>query len=182
MGTVTVEGVGPIADVTVTIQGEGETVHDVTDNMGAYAFTGLHAGDYSVVISGFDDDEYGFPDGTSATVTVELQETGNVPFDGIMLRTAAIEGTVTVGDDDVPLSGVMVTVNGGPERRGALDDDEQRRHVHGRGPARRRLLGVDLPGTTPGSTASTRRPSRWTWACARRRKWPSRATCCARPA
>ena len=113
-GTVTVNGVGPIADVTVTIEGEGETKTDVTDNMGAYAFGGLHAGDYSVAISGFDDDEYGFPDGTSATVTVELQETGSVPFDGIMLRTAAIEGTVTVGDNDAPLPGVMVTVSGGP--------------------------------------------------------------------
>ena len=113
-GTVTVEGVGPIANVTVTINGEGETLERTTDHMGAYAFGGLHAGDYSVAISGFDDDEYGFPDGTSATVTVELQETGSVPFDGIMLRTAAIEGTVTVGDDDAPLPGVMVTVSGGP--------------------------------------------------------------------
>ena len=113
-GTVTVEGVGPIANVTVTINGEGETLERTTDHMGAYAFDGLHAGDYSVAISGFDDDEYGFPDGTSATVTVELQETGTVPFDGIMLRTAAIEGTVTVGDDDAPLPGVMVTVSGGP--------------------------------------------------------------------
>ena len=113
-GTVTVEGVGPIANVTVTINGEGETLERTTDHMGAYAFGGLHAGDYSVAISGFDDDEYGFPDGTSATVTVELQETGTVPFDGIMLRTAAIEGTVTVGDDDAPLPGVMVTVSGGP--------------------------------------------------------------------
>ena len=113
-GTVTVDGVGPIANVTVTITGEGETRDDMTDHMGVYSFDGLPAGDYSVVISGFDDDEYGFPDGTSATVTVELQETGTVPFDGIMLRTAAIEGTVTVGDDDAPLPGVMVTVSGGP--------------------------------------------------------------------
>ncbi len=113
-GTVTVEGVGPIAGVTVTISGEGESKDATTDNMGAYAFERLRAGEYSVVISGFDDDEYGFPDGTSATVTVQLQETETVPFDGIMLRTAAIEGTVTVGDDDAPLSGVMVTVSGGP--------------------------------------------------------------------
>ena len=114
-GTVMVEGVGPIADVTVTITGEGESRVDVTDNVGAYAFDRLPAGDYSVAITGFDDDEYGFPDGTSATVTVELKETGTVPFDGIMLRTAAIEGTVTVGDDDAPLPGVMVTVSGGPK-------------------------------------------------------------------
>ena len=113
-GTVMVEGVGPIANVTVTISGEGESKDATTDNMGVYSFENLRAGEYSVAISGFDDDEYGFPDGTSATVTVELQETGTVPFDGIMLRTAAIEGTVTVGDDDAPLPGVMVTVSGGP--------------------------------------------------------------------
>ena len=118
-GTVTVDGVGPIADVTVTIQGQGESRVDVTDNVGAYSFDRLPAGDYSVVITGFNDDLYGFfhPDGsdaTSATVTVELKETGTVPFDGIMLRTAAIEGTVTVGDDDAPIP-ATVTVVGGPK-------------------------------------------------------------------
>ncbi|MDE2794489.1 MAG: carboxypeptidase regulatory-like domain-containing protein [Gemmatimonadota bacterium] len=113
-GTVAVEGVGPLSGVTVAIAGEGESDDRTTDANGEYLFEGLPAGDYSVSITGFDDDQYGFPDGTSATVTIELKETGTVPFDGIMLRTAAIEGTVTVGDDDTPLPGVMVTVSGGP--------------------------------------------------------------------
>ena len=113
MGTVSVEGVGPIEDVTVTIQGNGETYEDETNNAGMYSFERLHAGDYSVTISGFDDDEYGF-DVTTATVTVALQDTETVEFDGIMLRTAGISGEVTVGDDDAPLSGVTVTVSGGP--------------------------------------------------------------------
>ena len=113
MGTVTVEGVGPIEDVTVTIQGNGETHEDETNNAGMYSFNRLHAGDYSVTISGFDDDEYGF-DVTTATVTVALQETETVAFDGIMLRTAGISGEVTVGDDNAPLPGVTVTVSGGP--------------------------------------------------------------------
>ena len=126
-GTVTVEGVGPISGVTVTISGEGESADDVTDNAGGYSFEGLPAGDYSVVISGFDDDEYGFPDGTSATVTVELKETGAVPFEGIMLRTAAIEGTVTVGDNDAPLRGVTVTIEGGPK------DEEHETTTNGSG-------------------------------------------------
>ena len=126
-GTVTVEGVGPISGVTVTISGEGESADDVTDNAGGYSFEGLPAGDYSVVISGFDDDEYGFPDGTSATVTVELKETGTVPFEGIMLRTAAIEGTVTVGDNDAPLRGVTVTIAGGPK------DEEHETTTNGSG-------------------------------------------------
>ena len=126
-GTVSVEGVGPISGVTVTISGEGESADDVTDNAGVYSFEGLPAGDYSVVISGFDDDEYGFPDGTSATVTVELQSTGTVPFEGIMLRTAAIEGTVTVGDNDAPLRGVTVTIEGGPK------DEEHETTTNGSG-------------------------------------------------
>ena len=113
MGTVTVEGVGPIEDVTVTIQGNGETKSMPTNSDGMYSFNRLHAGDYSVTISGFDDDEYGF-DVTTATVTVALQDTETVEFDGIMLRTAGISGEVTVGDDDTPLSGVTVTVSGGP--------------------------------------------------------------------
>ena len=113
MGTVTVEGVGPIPDVTVTIQGQGETKSMPTNSDGVYSFNRLHAGDYSVTISGFDDDEYGF-DVTTATVTVALQDTETVAFDGIMLRTAGISGEVTVGDDDAPLSGVTVTVSGGP--------------------------------------------------------------------
>ena len=125
-GTVAVEGVGPLSGVTVAIAGEGESDDRTTDANGEYLFEGLPAGDYSVSITGFDDDQYGFPDGTSATVTVELKETGTVPFDGIMLRTAAIEGTVTVGDDDAPLAGVMVTVNGGPrdeEHSTSTNDD-----------------------------------------------------------
>ena len=114
MGTVTVEGFGPIEDVTVTIQGQGENKSMPTNSAGEYSFNRLHAGDYSVTISGFDDDEYGF-DVTTATVTVALQDTETVAFDGIMLRTAGISGEVTVGDDDAPLSGVTVTVSGGPK-------------------------------------------------------------------
>ena len=125
MGTVTVEGVGPIEDVTVTIQGNGETHEDETNNAGMYSFNRLHAGDYSVTISGFDDDEYGF-DVTTATVTVALQDTETVEFDGIMLRTAGISGEVTVGDDDTPLPGVTVTVSGGPrdEEHSATTDSD----------------------------------------------------------
>ena len=125
MGTVTVEGVGPIEDVTVTIQGNGETKSMPTNSDGMYSFNRLHAGDYSVTISGFDDDEYGF-DVTTATVTVALQDTETVEFDGIMLRTAGISGEVTVGDDDTPLPGVTVTVSGGPrdEEHSATTDSD----------------------------------------------------------
>ena len=108
MGTVTVEGTG-IANVLVTIQGNGEEEKATTNAAGQYSVTDLPAGEYSVGISGFDDDEYGF-DVTTSTVTVELKETATVPFEGIMLRTAGIEGTVTVEGQALP--GVTVTVSG----------------------------------------------------------------------
>ena len=111
MGTVTVEGVG-IENVTVSVQGEGAELETMTNAAGQFAFTNLHAGDYSIGITGFDDDLYGF-DVTTATATVSLQETATVPFTGIMLRTAGIAGTVTV--EGHAIAGVTVTVTGGPK-------------------------------------------------------------------
>ncbi|MYI46675.1 MAG: hypothetical protein F4123_09925 [Gemmatimonadetes bacterium] len=116
IGTVTVEGVGGIPDVTVTIQGgeRGQELTETTNAAGQFRFTDLYAGDYSVGISGFDDDLYGF-DVTTGTVTVERKATATVkPFEGIELRTAGIEGTITV-DGGHPLPGVTVTVTGGPK-------------------------------------------------------------------
>ncbi len=111
MGTVTVEGTG-IENVTVSVQGEGAELETMTNAVGQFSFTELHAGDYSIGITGFDDDLYGF-DVTTATATVALQETATVPFTGIMLRTAGIAGTVTVEGHAIP--GVTVTVTGGPK-------------------------------------------------------------------
>ena len=112
MGTVTVEGVGGIEGVLVSVQGEGAELEKRTNAAGQFSFTELHAGDYSIGISGFDDDLYGF-EKTTATTTVALQETATVPFSGTELRTAGFEGTVTV--EDVPIPGVTVTVSGGPK-------------------------------------------------------------------
>ena len=116
LGTVTVDGVGGIEGVTVTIQGgeRGQEHIETTNAAGQFRFTDLYAGDYSVGISGFDDDLYGF-DVTTGTVTVERKATATVkPFEGIELRTAGIEGTITV-DGGHPLPGVTVTVTGGPK-------------------------------------------------------------------
>ena len=110
-GTVTIEGTG-LPGVTVTINGQGEELEEVTNATGYYAFADLHAGEYTIGITGYDDDEYEF-DATSQTVTVELQQNATVPFDGIMLRTAGIEGTVTVEGHALP--GVTVTISGGPK-------------------------------------------------------------------
>ena len=113
IGTVTVEGTG-LGDVKVTITGgpDGEEFDAVTNAAGQFSFTRLRAGEYSVGISGFDDDLYGF-EVTTSTVTVELKETATVPFEGIDLRTAGIQGTITV--EGHPLPGVTVTVTGGPK-------------------------------------------------------------------
>ena len=114
-GTVTVDGEGPIAGVTVTIQGEGENKTGVTDNAGEYMFDKLPAGDYSVRIVNPNADEYGF-DVTSQTVEVELKQTSTASFTGILLRTAAIAGSVTLRPEDggAPLANVAVTISGGP--------------------------------------------------------------------
>ena len=108
-GAVTIEGVG-LEGVTVSLAGgRGANLSMVTNATGQWSFTRLHAGDYTIAISGYETDEYGF-DETSATVTVALKETGTADFDGIKLRTAAISGQVSVEGD--PLAGVTITVSG----------------------------------------------------------------------
>ncbi|MDE2871214.1 MAG: carboxypeptidase regulatory-like domain-containing protein, partial [Gemmatimonadota bacterium] len=113
-GTVTVTDHGPLDGVTVSLSGKGEDMAVVTNAARQWSFDRLHAGDYSVAISGYknDKDEFGF-DVTSKNVTVALKETATVEFVGILLRTAAIEGEVTVKGD--ALAGVTVTVSGGPK-------------------------------------------------------------------
>ena len=66
-----------------------------TDNSGQFAFTGLRAGSYSVEISGFDMDEVGFGN-TSSAATVGVGESKIISFDGTYLRTAGIMGQVSV--------------------------------------------------------------------------------------
>ena len=111
-GTVSVTGHGPLDGVTVSLSGKGEDMSVTTNPAGQWSFDRLHAGDYSVAITGFDRDEFGF-DVTSENVTVALKETATVEFEGILLRTAAIEGEVTVKGDALP--GVTVTIAGGPK-------------------------------------------------------------------
>ena len=108
-GQVSVEGVG-LAGVTVSLQGRGENFTEQTNAAGQFMFDKLRKGEYSVAISGYDDDEYGF-ETTSKTVTVARGETGNVPFEGIALRTAGIKGTVSVTGHG-PLDGVTVSLSG----------------------------------------------------------------------
>ena len=112
-GVVAIDGMGPLEGVTVSLTGKGDDPDPVvTMGDGRFSFDRLHAGDYTLSIFGYDTDEYGF-DVTSRNVTVALKETATLEFDGIMLRTAAIEGVVTVKGDG--LKDVTVTVAGGPK-------------------------------------------------------------------
>ena len=110
MGTVTVENMG-LGGVTVALSGVS-SASAVTDDNGQYAFTGLRMGNYSVEISGFDNDEVGFS-ATAASVTVGVGESKIISFDGTYLRTAGIMGQVSV--EGAGLEGVTVSLAGGPD-------------------------------------------------------------------
>ena len=109
-GTVTVENMG-LGGVTVALSGLSSATATTDDN-GQYAFTGLRMGSYSVEISGFDSDEIGFSN-TASAVTVGVGESKIVSFDGTYLRTAGIQGRVSVEGEG--LEGVTVSLSGGPD-------------------------------------------------------------------
>ena len=109
MGRVSVEGEG-LQGVTVSLSG-GPDATDMTtetDAAGQYSFAKLRAGDYAVGISGYNTDDYEF-ELTSQNVTVALGETANVPFEGVLLRTAGVSGRVSV--EGIGLEGVTVTLS-----------------------------------------------------------------------
>ena len=109
MGRVSVEGEG-LEGVTVSLSGgpDGADETTMTDAAGQYSFAKLRAGDYAVGISGYNTDDYEF-ELTSQNVTVALGETANVPFEGVLLRTAGVSGRVSV--EGIGLEGVMVTLS-----------------------------------------------------------------------
>jgi hypothetical protein len=91
-GIVTIEGAGA-AGVTVTAS-FGET--KVTDGSGAYSFTGVPAGAYTLTISGFASDATFSSTSKAASITTTGQ-VATVNFDGAYVRTAAILGSVCAG-------------------------------------------------------------------------------------
>ena len=117
IGTVTVENMG-LGGVTVMLSGmaDGQTT---TDDSGQFSFTGLRAGTYSVEISGFDTNEVSFSS-TSGAATVGVGESKVVSFDGTYLRTAGIQGQVSV--DGEGLGGVTVTLVGEGEEQTDVTD------------------------------------------------------------
>ncbi|MYI47242.1 MAG: carboxypeptidase regulatory-like domain-containing protein, partial [Gemmatimonadetes bacterium] len=107
MGTVTVENEG-LGGVTVKLSGMSDS-ETITDGNGQFAFSGLRAGNYTVQISGFDDEDVAFGS-TSSAAMVSVGESKVVTFEGTYLRASAITGQVTVEDN--PLEGVMVSLQG----------------------------------------------------------------------
>ena len=103
-GRVSVGGMG-MAGITVTLSGTADATAN-TDASGIYAFAGLAAGDYTVTISGYDAVEYSFDD--SQTVTLEMDKTAIVNFDGMALRTASVKVMVTADGEGV--AGVTATL------------------------------------------------------------------------
>ena len=118
-GQVSVEGNG-LSDVTVSLQGMGADDTEMTDAGGQFTFPNLRAGEYQLAISGFDAREYGFST-TSATVRLEHGRTANVPFEGIMLRTASIMGQVSVEGEG--LEDVTVSLSGEGENQTRMTDE-----------------------------------------------------------
>ena len=110
-GLVTVETLG-LGGVTVRLSGVSDTTATTTDNKGQYAIAGLQRGIYEVAISGYDYQEIGFSN-TSEVVTLQTGESKIVSFDGTYLRTAGIQGQVSVGGEG--LQGVTVSLAGGPD-------------------------------------------------------------------
>ena len=120
LGSVTVEGDGQ-GGLAVRLSGMADA-STTTDASGQYTFTGLRAGAYEVVISGFDADAVGFSS-TSKRTTVGVGETEVVSFDGTYLRTAGIVGRVSV--EGTGLAGVTVSLSGSESRTATTDQAGQ---------------------------------------------------------
>ena len=102
-GTVTVEGTG-LDGVSVALSGAANA-SATTSGGGNYSFPNLEAGSYTVTISGFPQD-VSFAQ-TSGNTTVATQGRAQViDFGGDYIRTASVNGTVSV--NDMGIDGVTV--------------------------------------------------------------------------
>jgi hypothetical protein len=107
-GTVAASG-EPLAGVTVSISGAGSQSLTTTDAAGAYAFSGLRGGSYTVQISGFDANKYTF-DSTSQAVTLAAGGSAVVNFLGSEAESGEITANVTI--DGAAAQGITVTLAG----------------------------------------------------------------------
>jgi hypothetical protein len=116
-GAVTLDG-APLAEVTVTLTGtESRTATTGAD--GRYSFTGLRHGSYSVSVAGYPPDVT-FP-ATTQNVSLGVNQTRTLNFQGTYVRTSSISGAVTV--DGSPLAEVTVTLTGTESRTATTGAD-----------------------------------------------------------
>jgi len=80
-----------------------------TDDAGLFTFTGVPTGSYTITISGFASDAT-FTSTLKAATISSSGEVATANFDGSLVRTSAILGSVFVGD--TPLLGVSVAIGG----------------------------------------------------------------------
>jgi hypothetical protein len=110
-GVVTLEGAAA-SGVTV---GLSSGVSASTDGSGAYSFTGVTAGSYTVTISGFASDA-SFAATVMAVTVSSAGQVATANFSGSYIRTSAILGSVTGGG--LGLAGVTVSLTGGASLNG----------------------------------------------------------------
>ncbi len=117
-GTVTVEGTG-LDGVSVALSGAANA-SATTSGGGNYSFPNLEAGSYTVTISGFPQD-VSFAQ-TSGNTTVATQGRAQViDFGGDYIRTASVNGTVSV--NDMGIEGVTVSLTGTESGSGTTGAD-----------------------------------------------------------
>lgn len=110
-GVVTLEG-SAASGVSV---GLSSGVSATTDGSGAYSFTGVTAGSYTVTISGFASDA-SFAATVMAVTVSSAGQVATANFSGSYIRTSAILGSVTGGG--LGLAGVTVSLTGGASLNG----------------------------------------------------------------
>ncbi len=107
--TVRVAGTG-LQGVTLRLAGQGEVADTVTDAAGQHTFAELRAGTYSIEISGFCSDHLSFPN-TSQDVSVAVDQTAIVTFDGSYLLEGSIVGRVSI--KGMGMDGISVSLSNG---------------------------------------------------------------------
>lgn len=117
-GRVSAEGLG-LAGVTVSLSGPSNSAA-LTALNGEYSLTNLRAGSYTVEISGFNARSISFS-ATTKPVSVDINESRVVSFDGAFLRTAQITGRVSISDTG--LEGVTVNLTGPANATGTATTD-----------------------------------------------------------
>ena len=99
-----------VQGVTLRLAGQDEVTDAVTDAAGQHTFAELRAGTYSIEISGFCGDHVSFPT-TSQDVSVAVDQTASVAFDGSHLLKGSIVGRVLI--EGIGIDGVSVSLSNG---------------------------------------------------------------------